>query len=132
MSEQRAPYNEIDDYIATFSAEERAELAAAEAAIDLAFLLHQARQAHGLSQTAAAERAGLKQQAVSRLEQPGANVQLDTVRRYLGALGYTLDLTVRETQTGRVLGNASLPPIPRPATRAKPARRYGTRRLATG
>ena len=132
MSEQRAPHNEIDDYIATFSAEERAELAAAAAAIDLAFLLHQAREAHGLSQTAAAERAGLKQQAVSRLEQPGANVQLDTVRRYLGALGYTLDLTVRETQTGRVLGKASLPPLPRSATRAKPPRRYGTRRLTTG
>lgn len=132
MSEQRAAYNEIDDYIATFSEEERAELAAAEAAIDLACLLHQAREEHGLSQTAAAQRAGIKQQAVSRLEQPGANVQLDTVRRYLGALGYTLDLTVKEAKTGRVLGNTTLPPARRAATRATPSRRYGSRRLTAG
>ena len=133
MSEQRPPYNEIDDYIATFSEEERAELAAAEAAIDLACLLYQAREEHGLSQTAAAQQAGIKQQAVSRLEQPGANVQLDTVQRYLGALGYTLDLTVKEAKTGRVLGNTTLPPVPRSTTRATPTRRRsGSRRLTAG
>ncbi len=114
MSEERTTHNEIDGYIATFSTEERAELAAAEAALDLAFLLHRAREEAGLTQAGAAERAGLRQQAVSRLERGSDNVQLTTLRRYLDALGYSLDLTVREKGTGRVLGNATLPPLPQP------------------
>lgn len=111
MSEQTTHVSDLDQYIATFDAAEREELAAAEAALDLAFLLYQARTAQGLNQTAAAERAGLKQQAVSRLEHPGANVQLDTIRRYLSALGYTLDIAVRDIATGHVIGRASLPPL---------------------
>jgi DNA-binding XRE family transcriptional regulator len=111
MNDQTSPVSDLQQYIATFDAAEREELAAAEAALDLAFLLYQARTTQGLNQTAAAERAGLKQQAVSRLEHPGANVQLDTIRRYLGALGYTLDIAVRDIATGQVIGQASLPPI---------------------
>lgn len=110
MNEQ-GPYNEIDDYIATFTAEERQELAAAVAALDIAVLLHRARETQGLSQAAAAQLAGLRQQAVSRLEQPGANVQLATVQRYLAALGYTVEIAVRETKTGKVLGSATLAPL---------------------
>ena len=109
MSE-REPYNEIDSYIATFTPEERNELAAAEVALDLAILLHKAREAQGLSQAGAAQLAGLQQQAVRWFEQPGANVQLATVQRYLTALGYTLELAVRETKTGKVLGSATLSP----------------------
>ena len=40
MSETIRPYNEIDDYIATFSAEERQEYIAAETALDLASMLY--------------------------------------------------------------------------------------------
>ena len=109
----RRPYNEIDDYIATFTPEELNELAAAEVALDLAVLLHQAREARGLSQTAAAQLAGLQQQAVSRFEQPRENVQLATVQRYLAALGYSIEIAVRETKTGKVLGSATLAPANR-------------------
>ena len=112
MSEQ-GTYNEIDDYIATFTSKERDELVAAETALDLAVLLHQAREAQGLSQAAAARLAGLQQQAVSRFEQPGTNVQLATVHRYLAALGYTIEIAVRETKTGKVLGSATFAPMKR-------------------
>jgi ribosomal protein S9 len=49
------PYNEVDEHIATFTPEELHELAAATAALDLGMLLHQAREARGLSQAAAAQ-----------------------------------------------------------------------------
>ena len=45
MSESTQPYNEIDDYIATFSEEERQEYVAAEMALDLASTLYRLRQA---------------------------------------------------------------------------------------
>ncbi len=132
MSAEIVTHNEIDDYIATFTPEERDELAAAEAAIDFAFLLHQAREEAGLTQAAAAERAGLQQQAVSRLERAGGNVQLATIQRYLDALGYSVDLTVKEKKTGRILGNTTLPPITRSTARSAPLRRSGARRLTAG
>ncbi len=65
MNETTKPYNEIDDYIAAFSDEERQEYVAAEMALDLACVLYQIRQEQGLTQRQAAERAGLKQQAIS-------------------------------------------------------------------
>jgi DNA-binding XRE family transcriptional regulator len=117
MSESMMHRNDIDDYIATFTPEEREDLALADAALDVALLLYRARDKRGLSQAAAAKLAGLHQQAVSRFEQPQANVRLDTVRRYLGALGYTVEIAVRETKTGRVLGRVALPAVGRTATK---------------
>lgn len=87
--------NAIDDigaYVATFSEDERADLAVAEEAIDIAILLHRAREHRGLTQAAAARLAGLQQQAVSRLEQPSVTPNVETVRKYLNALGYDLNL----------------------------------------
>ena len=55
MSETTKPYNEIDDYIATFSDEERQEYVAAETALDLACILYHIRQEQGLTQRKAAE-----------------------------------------------------------------------------
>ena len=52
--ESTQPYNEIDDYIATFSDEERQEYVAAEMALDLASTLYHLRQAQGLTQREAA------------------------------------------------------------------------------
>ena len=47
ISEITRPYNEIDDYIAAFSDEERQEYVAAETALDLACILYQIRQEQG-------------------------------------------------------------------------------------
>jgi DNA-binding XRE family transcriptional regulator len=107
MSETTRPYNEIDDYIAAFSAEERKEYIAAETALDLASMLYQIRQKHGLTQRGAAERTGLKQQTISRLEQAASNIQLETLQRYLGALGYHIEISVIDDRTGNVAGKTS-------------------------
>lgn len=93
----------IEDYIATLSDDEQREIAGAELAIDLARLLHHAREHRQLTQTEAAELAHMRQQAVSRLERPGANIQLATLQRYLSALGYALELTIREPENDAVI-----------------------------
>src|SRR5436853_3479105 len=108
MSETTRPYNEIDDYIAAFSDEERQEYVAAETALELAYILHYIRQEQGLTQREAAERAGLKQQAISRLEKAASNIQLGTLQRYLGALGYRIEISVIDNRTGDVAGKSSL------------------------
>ena len=109
MTRGRPSYGDINEYIAGLSAEERTELAAADLALDIAYLVHLARTERGLTQEEAAGRAGLRQQAVSRLERPEANVTLDTLRKYLGALGYTVDIGLRDLQTGKVVGQITLP-----------------------
>ena len=108
MSETTKPYNDIDDYIAAFSDEERQEYVAAETALDLACILYHIRQEQGLTQHEAAERAGLKQQAISRLEKAASNMQLGTLQRYLGALGYSIEISVIDNRTGNVAGKTTL------------------------
>ena len=103
--------DDIERYVASFTEDERLSLAAAEAAIDIAILLHRAREHRGLTQGAAAKLAGLQQQAISRLERPGANPQFETVRAYLGALGYGLELTVVDLDTGAIAASTVLPPV---------------------
>lgn len=105
--------NQLDDieaYVATFDEAERQELAAAGAAIDVAILLYRIRERRRLTQTEAAELAGLQQQAVSRFEQPDVNPQLDRIQHYLGALGYALELNVIDVETGESAARATLPP----------------------
>lgn len=113
MSNKVYPGNDIDEFIATFDEEERRELAYADAALDLATVLYHARKSRGLSQRAAAQQAGVQQQAISRWERAHPNMQLDTLQRYLNALGYTLDLVVRDNETGKVLSSMPLPPSAR-------------------
>jgi ribosome-binding protein aMBF1 (putative translation factor) len=98
----------IEDYIAGLTPDEQQEVAAAEVAIDLARLLHHAREHRQLSQAEAASLADMKQQAVSRIERPGANIQLGTLQRYLSALGYTLELTIREPATGDIVDQVQI------------------------
>ena len=102
--------DDLERYVATLSDEERSELAAAEVALDIAILLHRARERRGLSQVAAARLAGLQQQAVSRLERSSANPQFETVRAYLDALGYGVELHVIDLDTGEVALSTTLPP----------------------
>jgi ribosome-binding protein aMBF1 (putative translation factor) len=102
--------DDLDAYIATFDNEERQALSAAETAMDIAILLHRAREHRGLSQDAAARRAGLQQQAISRLEQHGANPQLETIRTYLSALGFGMEVSVIDLDTGEAAFSMLLPP----------------------
>ena len=82
MSKTSEPSNEIDSYIAAFSDEERQEYAAAETALDLAVILYHIGKQHD------AERAGVKQQAISHLGIATSTMQSGTLQRYLRALGY--------------------------------------------
>ena len=116
--------DDLDAYVATFTEDEFRELAAADAAIDIAILLNRARRQRGLSQAAAAQVTGLKQQAISRFERPDANPRLETVQAYLGALGFALELTAIDVETGDVAATVVLPAV------STPPRRAATRRTA--
>lgn len=108
MSEATRPYNEIDDYVAAFSNEERQEYAAAQAALDLASLFYRIRQKRGLTQQHAAERSDLKQQAMSRLEKAASTMQLRMLQRYLGVLGYRIKISIIDNRTGKRAGKSFL------------------------
>lgn len=94
---------ELDDigaYIASLDPERQQRIADAGEAIEIAVLLHRARTARGLTQTEAADLAGMKQQAVSRLEQIAGTPRLDRVAAYLAALGYDLEIRAIDRETG--------------------------------
>jgi DNA-binding phage protein len=101
--------DDLDAYISTLTEPEQRAVAAAGAAIDIAILMNRARQKRGLSQKAAAELAGLQQQAVSRFESPDANPRLDSIQTYLSALGFRLELNVVDLQSGEVAASTALP-----------------------
>src|SRR5215217_7949769 len=113
MNEHESTYNEIDDYIEELTEAERAELDTADAAIELAFLFHDAREKRGLTQAEAAQQAGLRQQAVSRFEQPDmklANTKIETLRKYLAALGYSVGLSIKDAASGTLVKKISFEP----------------------
>ena len=73
----------------------RARFEAADQAWDIALQLAALRQARGLTQQQVAEMLGTRQQAIARLENPAyAGHSLSMVRRYVEALGASLDVTV--------------------------------------
>lgn len=98
----------IQDYLASLPEEERDAVANTDIAFDLAFLIHRARERRGLTQKEAAELASMHQQAVSRIEQVDTNVQIDTLRKYMAALGYTLEITLRDAESGELVDRAGL------------------------
>ena len=79
---------------AAMTEEELEEIAAASVALDLARLVYTARERRGLTQTEAANRTGMKQQMISRLEGGTAQPTVKTVERYLRRLGYALEVTL--------------------------------------
>ncbi len=109
MIQSSRHYAGISDYIAGLTEEERRELATADLALDIAALVELARRERGLTQEEAARRAGIQQHVASRLEHPHADIQLDALRQYLEALGYTVEIGLKDSQTGRVIGHVTLP-----------------------
>lgn len=102
--------DDLDTYIGQYDAAERQELAAASLTIDVAVLLHHAREGRGVTQKALAARIGLSPQAISKLERPQKNLTLGTLRRYLGALGYEIEIAIKEPGTGEVVETVTLVP----------------------
>ena len=73
----------------------RARFEAADQAWDIALQLAALRQARGLTQKEVADLLGTKQQAIARLEDPAyTGHSLSMVRKYVEALGASLDLTI--------------------------------------
>lgn len=78
----------------------RARFEAAEQAWDIALQLAALRQARGLTQKQVANMLGTKQQAIARLEDPAyAGHSLSMVRKYVEALGASLDVTIVPAET---------------------------------
>lgn len=78
----------------------RARFEAADRAWDIALQLAALRQARGLTQKQVAELLGTKQQAIARLEDPTySGHSLSMVRRYVEALGASLDVVVVPIET---------------------------------
>ncbi len=77
---------------------------------DLGELLRRVRERWGLSKRAAAFETGIQPSTVTRAERGEGSLRLATLQEYLDGLGCTLELTVRERQTGEVIGTILLPP----------------------
>jgi predicted transcriptional regulator len=61
-----------------------------------ATLIKRARQSAGLTQAELAKRARMKQPEIARLESPGANPRLSTLKRVVAAAGQGLKLDLDE------------------------------------
>jgi len=78
----------------------RTRFEAADQAWDIALQLTALRQTRGLTQQQVAELLGTKQQAIARLEDPAyTGHSLSMVRKYVEALGASLDMTVIPSET---------------------------------
>jgi transcriptional regulator with XRE-family HTH domain len=83
-----------------------------------------ARISAGLTQIELAERTGLSQAAVSRLERPGANPTVQTLQRVLAATGHQLAVTPLqdEVDTSQIAERLKLTPAQRLATHTRSQR----------
>lgn len=64
--------------------------------------LRQHRKAQGLTQSQAGEKFGIPQKTISRIEAGVASVRLETLFRYMAALGLELHLAPREARANQV------------------------------
>lgn len=103
-----------------------AELEAFDAHFRLAVELLALRKARGLTQRQLAQRTGVNQSEISRIEGGGANPTVSTVAALAGALGAEFSLRRRKHDTARAKGRA-VPTSPRSA-RIPVVRSVGRRR----
>ena len=100
----------------------RARFEAADQAWDIALQLAALRQARGLTQKQVAEMLGTKQQAIARLEDPAyTGHSLSMVRKYVEALGASLDVTIVPAEaTGAYVAQRSPKPLLAPHFPSQP------------
>ena len=79
------------------------ELAQASTALDIARIIYLARDHRGLTQVEAAERSGLKQQAISRMEGGVLNVTIGTLERFLRKLEFAVEVRLVDDRSGQVV-----------------------------
>jgi transcriptional regulator with XRE-family HTH domain len=82
-------------------------------------VIKEARTAAGLTQAELAERARVKQPVIARLERPGANPRLQTLRKVVAAAGHSLTFELaRDAEIDETLIVASLRETPSQRLRA--------------
>lgn len=108
MTEPRQ-LNDIDAYVATLSDERRAGLALAEVAWDLAAWLNRTREGGTHDDTDATELAELGWQAASHFGPDGLIARVGELQRYLHELGYGLELSLADIETGEFVGRLTPP-----------------------
>lgn len=87
-----------------FSPARRARVAAKAAALREVMTLEELRKARSLSQEDVAETLEVNQPAVAKLEKRG-DMHVSNLRRYVEALGGTLEITAHFDKTTVVIGN---------------------------
>ena len=102
--------DDINDYIATMTQEERDGLIVAQAALDLATLLDRARMRHDSTSDAPDKAPNLGTSAYEAIERAGVAQPLRAFRRYLRVLGYEMELNVVDAESGAPAIRVVLPP----------------------
>jgi len=95
------PFGELTK---NFSPARRARVAAKAAALREAMTLEELRKARSLSQDEIAETLAIGQPAVAKLEKR-MDMHVSNLRRYIEALGGTLEITARFDKTSVVISN---------------------------
>ena len=103
--------DDINDYIATLSQEERDGLVVSAAALDLALALDRARARQEPTVGDADPATDLGALALDAIEQVGVAQPLTAFRRYLRVLGYDVDLSIVDVDTGESMIRIVLPPV---------------------
>jgi transcriptional regulator with XRE-family HTH domain len=97
----RRPFSELTK---DFTPERRARVAAKAAALREAMTLEELRKARSLSQEEVAEALTVNQPAVAKLE-TRRDMHVSNLRRYIEALGGTLEITAHFEKTNVVISN---------------------------
>ena len=95
------PFSELTK---NFTPERRARVASKAAALQEAMTLEELRKARSLSQEEVAEALAVGQPAVAKLEKR-ADMHVSNLRRYVEALGGTLEVTAHFDDTTVVISN---------------------------
>jgi predicted transcriptional regulator len=95
------PFGELTK---NFTPARRARVAAKAAALREAMTLEELRKARSLSQEEVADTLAIGQPAVAKLEKR-ADMHVSNLRRYIEALGGTLEITARFDKTSVVISN---------------------------
>ena len=98
----------LDSYIKRLPASERAAIAAGARRKIAAIQLQMVREAAGLTQAQVAERMGVTQASLSRLEHR-PDVKLSNIRKYVEAIGGTLEISVLLPKTPKVKSAGARP-----------------------
>lgn len=93
----------LEELMATFSPEERAEVERNAEQMIMAYQIQQIREELELSQQQLADAMGIKQPTLSAIENRGAEIKLSTLKRYVESMGAKLRIDV-ELPTGKHIG----------------------------